>query len=134
MEVISTTNDGSREKRTVTERKWDKDGLPTGVPHSNPLLDTTMWEVTFVDGTIQDYSTNVIAESLYFYLNDDGHEGQLLSHIVDHHSDNSAFLEEDTYVITPSGNKHRKKTKKGWFLCIEWLDGSTIYEILADFE
>ena len=38
------------------------------VIHSQ-VLDTTMWEVTFVDGTIQDYSTNVIAESLYFYLN-----------------------------------------------------------------
>ena len=33
---------------------------------------------------------------------------------------------------TNTGNKRRRKTTKGWHLCVQWFDGSTTWECLAD--
>jgi hypothetical protein len=51
--------------------------------------------------------------------------------IVDHKKDQSAVEEEDMYIKYGS-NMQPRKTTKGWSLCIEWNDGSTSRECLAN--
>jgi hypothetical protein len=51
--------------------------------------------------------------------------------VVDHRKDASALDRADMYIKHGS-NRHMKKTNKGWKLCIEWKDGSTSWERLAD--
>jgi hypothetical protein len=49
----------------VLGQKRDGDSNLLGRYHPNPLLDTSIHEVKFPDGNIQDYATNVIAEAQY---------------------------------------------------------------------
>jgi hypothetical protein len=48
----------------VIERKRDRDGNPIGQAHSNPLLDTRIYQVEFPDGHCEEYSANTIAKCL----------------------------------------------------------------------
>jgi hypothetical protein len=45
----------------VTQRKRDNDGQLIGHSHSNPLLDTSLYDVEFDDGRVGTYSANIIA-------------------------------------------------------------------------
>ena len=51
--------------------------------------------------------------------------------IVDHRKNAHAVDREDMYVKAGSNRQYRKTTK-GWELCVEWKDGSTTWERLAD--
>ncbi len=49
-------------------RKHDNDGNPIARMHTNPILDTRVFEVQFSDGYVSEYATNVIAENVYATL------------------------------------------------------------------
>jgi hypothetical protein len=49
--------------KKVRARKWDHDGTPIGRSHSNPILDSHLYEVEFPDGSTDAFTANVIAES-----------------------------------------------------------------------
>ena len=51
--------------------KRDHMGNLVGQLHTNPLLNTRLYEVTFADGTVQDYTENKIAEGIYAEVDDD---------------------------------------------------------------
>jgi hypothetical protein len=69
----------SYKKGTVTSRKCDNDGILLGKPKTNPILDTRVFEVQFLDGTINEYATNVIAENILAMVDDDGHKPYYLT-------------------------------------------------------
>jgi hypothetical protein len=50
---------------------------------------------------------------------------------VAHRKDDSAVERADMHVQRGS-NRHIRKTMKGWQMCVEWKDGSTTWERLAD--
>jgi len=58
----------------VTGRKRDQDGNPIGLRNSNPILDTRVYEVQFPDGHAEEFAANVIAESLYSQVDDEGNQ------------------------------------------------------------
>ena len=49
----------------VTKRIKDANGIPISTAHDNPLLDTRMYEVEYVDGEKEVLSANHIAENLF---------------------------------------------------------------------
>jgi hypothetical protein len=51
--------------------------------------------------------------------------------IVGHKIDDNAVACADLYIIQGS-NKKVRQTTKGWHLCVEWKDGLTSWEILAE--
>jgi hypothetical protein len=51
--------------------------------------------------------------------------------ITDHKTDGHAVYRADMYTKHGS-NKQASKTTKGWHLCVEWKDGTTSWERLAD--
>jgi hypothetical protein len=73
----------------------------------------------------------VIAENMFAQFDNEGNQYLLLAGIVDHRKDNSAVEKKDMYFKQGS-NQQLRKTSKGWSFCVEWKDGSTSWERLAD--
>jgi len=100
----------------VISRKRGADGDVKGVANTNPILDSRTYEVQFPDGEVTKHS---------------GNQFLLISPLVDHKKDGHAVEIADGFVQRGS-NCHRRITTKGWQLCVEWKDGSTTWERLAD--
>ena len=115
----------------VIERKRNADGSEKGRAHTNPILDTRSYQVRFPDGQEAEYAANVIAENMYSQCDIDGNQFLLLDGIIDHRSDTTAIKDADRY-ISVRGRQYPKKTTVGWQLCVQWKDGSTSWERLAD--
>ena len=111
-------------------RKRDKDGHLIGTAHTNPLLDTRIYEVEFPDGQVLEYTANVIAENLYAQVDQEGRHQVILDGIVGHRNDGSAVSPDDQIIVVNGKNCKRKSTA-GWDLCIQWNDGSTSWEKLS---
>jgi hypothetical protein len=123
---------GELVRAKVTGRKRAADGTPVGVAHSNPILDTREYEVSFPDRLTNCYAANMIAESLYSQVDTDGREFILMKEIVDHRSDGSAVPVDDAYYVDPNGRTSRRMTTKGWKLLVEWKDGTMDWLPLKD--
>ena len=67
----------------VIGRKTDRDGNPIGVGHSNPLLDTRVYEVQFPDGHTEESAANTIAENIYSQVDEEGNQYLLMQEITD---------------------------------------------------
>jgi hypothetical protein len=115
----------------VLGRKRMLDGTVTGKANKNPILDTRVYDVQFPDGQVAEYSANAIAQSMYAMCDTEGNQYLLLSGIIDHRREETALSRDDMYIKHGS-NKQFKKTTRGWKLCVEWKDGSTSWERLAD--
>jgi hypothetical protein len=116
----------------VTKRLKDKDGQPIGMAHKNPLFDTRMYEVEWLDGHKEQLSANVIAENLFAQVDSEGNQFSLFDDIIDHRKTEEAVRHEDAFHNTKSGMKVRMPTTKGWEICIQWKDGSTNWIELKD--
>jgi hypothetical protein len=129
-QVILPQGDEMR-KATVVSRKRDASGNPMGLANTNPILDTRVYTVEFPDGVAQEYSANVIAESIYSQVDNEGQEFLMLDEIVDHRSDDSAVRTENMWIQRGS-NQRMRQTTKGWQLLVQWKDGSTTWTHLKD--
>jgi hypothetical protein len=116
----------------VTKRMKDSNGNPIGRAHTNPILDTRMFEVEFLDGTTQALAANVIAENMFAQVDQEGRRLMLLDEIVDHRKNRNAVLKEDALFTTENGRLTRRITTKGWELLIRWKDGSETWTKLKD--
>ena len=117
----------------VVKRVTDDSGKPLGDYNPNPLLDTRVYEVMFGDGSTQQFAANVIAENLWAEVDDDGYHHQTVDCIIDHKSDDTAIKAGDEYYISKNSQQPvRCKTTKGWFIKIQWKDGTTSWKSLKD--
>jgi hypothetical protein len=62
----------------VKRQKRNEDGNLIGHSHSNPILETGLYEVEFDDGQAGTYAANVIAENIYVQIDDEGFAYTLL--------------------------------------------------------
>ena len=115
----------------VVGRKRGPDGEMKGVASTNPILDTRTYDVEFPNGEVSEYSANVIAENMFAQCDMEGNQFAMLSSLVDHKKDGHAVEVADGFVQR-GNNRHRRITTKGWKICVEWRDGSTTWERLAD--
>ena len=68
-------------------RKNTKNGKPLGVGTSNPITDTRLYEVWYLDGTVKNLAANVIDENLLSQVYQEGHHQLLIDEITDHRKD-----------------------------------------------
>jgi hypothetical protein len=131
---------GSRERVPIGDyirsgkviwRKRELDGNVRGRSNSNSILDTRTYEIYFPDGCSDEYTTNVIAENMYAQCDIEGRQYNMMEGIVDHKTDGRTIELADMYIKHGSNIKVRKTTK-GWHFCVEWKDGTTSWERLAD--
>jgi hypothetical protein len=115
----------------VVRHKRELDGTVRGRANANSMLDTRPYEIEFPDGRSDGYTVNVIAENMYAQCDIEGIQYNLMEGIVYHKTDGHAIEPADMY-IKHGRNKKVRKTTKGWNLCVEWKDGTTIWELLVD--
>jgi hypothetical protein len=72
----------------------------------------------------------VIAENMYAQCDIEGRKYNLMEGIIDQKTDGHAITPTDMYIKHGS-NKKLKKTTKGSHLCVDWKDGTTIWERLV---
>jgi hypothetical protein len=94
---------GELVRAKVMGRKHASDGTPVGVAHSNPILDTREYEVSFPDGSTDCYAANMIAESLYSQVDADGRKFILMKEIMDHRLDRLVVPVDDAYYVDRNG-------------------------------
>jgi hypothetical protein len=115
----------------VVRHKRELDGTVRGKANANSMLDTIPYEIEFLDGHSDEYTANVIAENMYAQYDIEGRHYNLMEGILDHRTDVHAVAPVGMYIKHDS-NKKVRKTTKGWHLCVEWKDGTTSWERLAD--
>ena len=93
----------------VKRRKRLPDGSLKGTSISTPLFDSRAHIIEFPDGTVAEYTANIIAENMYAQCNLDGEQYLILKGIVDHKKDGQAVENPDAYVWH-NGRKQLKKT------------------------
>ena len=117
---------------TVVKRQKGLDGKPIGRRNKNPLFDTRTYEVKFPGGIIHEYTANVVAENLFAKIDDEGKEFLLVKEIVGHRKDGDAVPRDEGFILGQNGNKHPKRTTKGWQIAVELMDGSQVWMPLKD--
>jgi hypothetical protein len=115
----------------VLWRKRELDGTMRGRANANPMLDTRTYEIEFPDDRSDEYTANVIAENMYAQCDIEGRQYNLIEGIIDHRTYGHAVAPDEMYIKHGS-NKKVRKTTKGWHLCVEFKDGTTSWERLAD--
>ena len=128
--VMLPSSDGMMQA-IVRGCKRDEDGQLIGQSHSNPILDTGLYEVVFGDGRVEAYAANVIVEYIYEQIDEEGRAIAIMDEIVDIKKDHTAIDHENRYFIK-NGRKYAKWTTRGWLLCVKWKDGSTSWVPLKD--
>jgi hypothetical protein len=97
------------------------------------LLDTSEYLVEFGDGTTKELTANIIAESLFSQIDEEGHHFQLLHEISEHRRNKNAISKADGfYTNSSNGPKIPKKTTRGWEFLVHWKDGSSDWIKLKD--
>ena len=116
----------------VTKRLKDANGLPIGLANENPILNTTMYKVEYLDGERTSLAANNIAENLFAQIDDEGNRQVLMDEIIGHQSNEHAVNQQDVFITTKMGTKRYRETTKGWELLVRWKDGGTDWIALKD--
>jgi hypothetical protein len=69
---------------------------------------------------------------MFAQVDSEGNQYLLLQEITDHKKDNSAIPISDSKISSVNGQSKPKITTQGWFLLVQWRDGSTSWEKLKD--
>ena len=116
----------------VKNRKRDHDGKLIGSYNENPILNTSVYTVQSPDGTISEYTANVIAENLWNQVDYDGWDYNQLYEIIGHRKTEEAVPIEQGFYETRTGAKRRVITTKGWDLQVKWESGESTFIALKD--
>ena len=68
----------------VTKCLHDANSLPIGTANDNPILDTQLYEVEYLDRHTYSLIANTIAENIFFQVDEEGNWYVLLDAIIDH--------------------------------------------------
>ena len=113
---------GEQLQGRVIHRATEPDGTKKGMAHRNPLFDTRAYLVEFKDGSVAEYTANIIAENIYSQVDQEGCSFSILQEITDHKVDPKVALNESNgFYLSANGNRVNKKTTQGWKFLVEWI-------------
>ena len=115
--------DGKRQAK-VRKRSIGENGEEIGDYNVNPLLNTALYDVEFDDGTVRQYRANIIAQNLYEQIDDDGYFLTKLEAIIDYKKDSDALSQDESIIVTKSGQKRIRQSTRGWKMLVKFTDGS----------
>jgi hypothetical protein len=115
----------------VTGRKRGLEVVARMKASANPILDTRTYNIEFPDGRSEEYTANVIANNMYTQYDEDNNQFLMMQDIVGYKTDGHAVERADMHIKVGS-NKQVRKTTRGWHFCVEWKDGKTSWEQLAN--
>ena len=132
MEIALPRDDEGPQFARVTKRLRDANGIPIGTANDNPILDTRLFEVEYLDGYKASLSANQLATNLFAQIDDHGNRFVLMDEIIDHRTNGKEVQDKDAFITSSNGGKRRLETTKGWEILIQWKDGSTSWETMKD--
>ena len=132
MEIALPREEGGPQYAKVTKRLRDANGIPIGTSNDNPILDTRLYEVEYLDGFRTSLTANAIAENLFSQIDDEGNRFVLLDSIMDHRVDGTQVKKDQEFTKRGERGLVRRETTKGWEILVQWKDGSTTWEALKD--
>ena len=69
---------------TIVKQSVDNNLKAIGSWNDNPMLNTLVYECEFSDGTVKEYSANIIAENIFLEADADGHRDIMMTDITNH--------------------------------------------------
>ena len=96
-----TDQDGNKKMAKVIKRVKGNGFNPVGTRNNKPMLDTSEYTVEISDGSLQELTANIIAESMFTHVDSEGHHYQFLQEIADHRKDlfgNTNFRWHDLFT------------------------------------
>ena len=94
-----------------------------GSSYSNPITDTTVYEVEFGDGEVAEYEANVIAQNIYSSIDEEGHHSLVVEEIVDHRTDCTETIIGKNDTVTVNGKlSHAQPLLVGNFALHWYMD------------
>ena len=129
-EITLATKNGP-ELVKVRSRQRDGSGKLIGTKNSKAALDTRLYNVQFIDGHFEQYSTNVLSEALLDNCDDNGFDTGFIHEISGHRSNSHALPKSKGHFTSKTGNRCPKVTLQGWELSITWKDGATTWVPLS---
>jgi len=124
--------DGALEHAIVKRRKIDAEGNPIGKSNPDIILDSRQYDVEFLNGDLEVFTANTIAENLLAQVDEEGHRQLLIDEIIDHRTLKDAIPMSEGTFKTKHGAIRKKRTTRGWELCVRWKGGSTDWITLKD--
>lgn len=109
----------------VVSRKRDAEGNKIGQRHANPSFDTRAYLLEMQDGSIQEYTANILALNLHSQIDDEGRQYDVFEEICDHKRDSCALIMAQGTRRRPNGDPMPVKTTKGWKLQVRFKGGRT---------
>ena len=108
-EVLLQNGDSLQTAR-VQRRSIGPDGTTVGKYNDNPFMNSITYDVEFPDGTVKEYSANVIAENMLSQVDDDGFALTMMEGIIDHKMDTAVAVPKyDKYIVTCRGKKETQE-------------------------
>ena len=105
----------------------DGSGELIGTKNEIPILDTPIYNVQFPDGHHEQYSRNVLVESLSFSVDHDGYDKQSILEICGYRTNSNAISCSHSFHTSSNGNQIPVVTTKGWEVRICWNGNSTTW-------
>ena len=96
----------------VNKRLRDANGIPIGRAHDNPIMDSRVYEVEYLDGHKASLAANTIAVNMFAHIDDEGKCSVLLDSIPDHRVSGDQVLNDDAFITSKNGGKRWKQTTK----------------------
>ena len=83
-----------------------------------------LYNVEFLDGSVKQYSANVIAKNIISQVDQDEFSQMLIRSIIDYSKDGCAVTKENMYVTTKANFKRLHQTTICWKMIVKFRDGS----------
>ena len=103
MEIALPRDSDGPEFARVTKRLRDANGIPIGTANDNPILDSRLYEVEYIDGHKASLAANAIASNLFSQIDNESNRHTLLDSIADHRCDGNELKETESFIISANG-------------------------------
>jgi hypothetical protein len=104
----------SEQLAKVLRRSVDENGKLIGTFYDNPILNTLVYEVEFLDGTVKEHAANIIAENILKQVDPFGRYTHVMDGIIGHKKNGHALEGDDAFVVTRRGQRKLRQTTRGW--------------------
>ena len=100
------------------------DGNAVGYFNHNKMLDTRIYDIMFMDRTVQQLAANIFALSMYEHVDSEGFTTNILDQVQRHRKKDEAIDKYDGYTKDSKGRRSGKITTKGYDFLTKFRDGS----------
>ena len=117
----------------VLRRSVDNNGRTTGVYDENPALNTMIYDVEFMDGSVEKYAANIIAQNVLEQVEDSsGAYTERVEAVIDHRRQGNAVPKGKMYVTMRDGRKKLRQSTAGWDFKVRFTNGREQWMQLKD--